>query len=117
MTNLNYSRLAYLFISLLIFFSACKSSGGEIPNDLADLLKRNAVKEYKTDFSYETPEIPDKKYLSLTVVHSFSSADGEPQKEHLGYILKKENGEWKVEKNTSYTLKADKAKGLLRGEK
>lgn len=110
--------LSFLLTTLLFLgLAGCRSANDDIPKDLADLFKNNAVKEYKTDLSYEHPDIPDKKYLSFTVQHSFSSSDGEPQKEHLGYILKKENGEWKVEKNTSYTNKPERAKDLLKGVK
>lgn len=69
----------------------------------------------QVDLSYHLPEFPEKRYLSLTVTYNFATAEGKPQREFLGYVLKRDGQEWKIDKNTIYTKNEQKAKEILSG--
>src|SRR5262245_55429370 len=100
MPILSYRRNALAIIIFLLFsmlfFAACSKSGGQVPKSLEDLLKRQGVKEMQVDLQYQSPDIPDKKYISLTVTYNFASAEGKLQKEFLGYIMKSDGNDWKI---------------------
>lgn len=101
---------------LLLGFSACdKNKNSQIPKSLADYLKNQGVQEMQVDLLYQPSDIPDKKYISLTATYNFATASGTPQKEFLGYILKKEGNNWKVDHNTNYTKNEQTAKDLILG--
>src|ERR1051325_6897617 len=118
--QLNYRLFAaivvLLLISLPVLLSGCSGSG-KIPPELENQLKSTGVKDINLDFSFQSPDMPDKKYLALTVTYNFSTADGTPQKEYRGYILKRDNGSWKVEHSTGYTKNSSRAKDLMEGRK
>jgi hypothetical protein len=116
-TNIENLFLVFLlFIGFLSTQSSCSKSD-HIPPELNDLLKASGVQDIKLDFTYQTPDIPNRKYQAITVTYNFSTADGTPQKEYRGFILKYENDTWKVDHSTSYTKSAEKAKSLLEGKK
>jgi hypothetical protein len=95
--------------------TACKKSSQAIPQSLDNYLKSNGVVDIQVDYEYSLPSIPDKKYLAVTATYNFSTAEGKPQKEYLGYILKLVDNDWKIDRNTTYTKTEQKAKDLLSG--
>lgn len=108
-----------LVILLLVFLgglSAC-SKAERLPTELENQLRSTDVRDINADYSFQSPDIPNKKYLALTVTYNFSTADGSPQKEYRGFILKLEDGIWKVDRSTAYTKNGEKAKSLLEGKK
>jgi hypothetical protein len=110
-------RLLNLILLILIIgaSSSCKKPEIEVPKAIQEFLKNQGVQETIVDLEYSNPSIPNKKYMSLTVTYNFSTSDGKPQKEFLGFILKLDENEWKVDRNTSYTKSDQKAKELLSG--
>ena len=98
-------------------YSACDRKQKQIPKTLEDLLKNNGAQDMQVDLVYQTPDIPDKKYLSLTVTYNYATASGSPQKEFLGYVLKQEGQEWKIDHSTSYTKNEQTARDLILGNK
>jgi hypothetical protein len=110
------SLLIAIFMMVVIGCFGC-SRNSHIPSDLDRQLRSNDVKDIQADFEFQAPEFPDKKYLALTVTYNFSTADGTPQKEYRGFILKLDNGSWTVDRASAYTKSGDKAKSLLEGKK
>jgi hypothetical protein len=107
-----------LIITLLIFVYSCSSAKQQdIPNSLTDYLKNNGVQDMHKDYEFTTPNQVDRKYMAITVTYNFSTAEGKAQKEYLGFILRQDNQEWKIERNTAYTINEQKAKDLLAGAK
>ncbi|MBI3654410.1 MAG: hypothetical protein HY231_25560 [Acidobacteria bacterium] len=108
-----------VFSLLLIFFTLilvnCSRSQNGIPKSLEEYLRSNGAQEIQKEIEFTNPSVPGKKYIALVVTYNFSSSDGKPQKEHLGFILKNEDQEWKQERSTIYTLNEQKAKDLLAG--
>ena len=100
-----------LFLSLVCF--ACSETSNQVPKSVEDLLKPHGVQAIQLDYQYQTPDRPDLKYASFTATYSFASAEGTPQKEYLGYILKRQGQDWVIERNTKYTKEEAKAKELL----
>src|SRR5262249_33316096 len=96
-------------------FSACEKKQNQIPKSLADSLKAVGAQDMQVDLLYQPPDIADKKYLSLTVTYNYATSSGKPQKEFLGYVLKQEGREWKVDHNTNYTKNEQTAKDLILG--
>jgi hypothetical protein len=118
----NQSRKLFMYklliISLLLVMSSCSSSKQQdIPGSLLDYLKNSGAQEIHKDYEFVNPSASGRKYLALTITYNYSTAEGKPQKEYLGYILRQDNQEWKIEKNTAYTINEQKAKDLLAGGK
>ena len=103
-----------LFFALLLFAS-CSKREAQIPKSLEEMLNSHGVQQIQIDLDYQSPDISDKKYISLTATYNFATADGKPQREFLGYILKYDGHDWRVEKRTTYTKNEQKAKDLLSG--
>jgi hypothetical protein len=116
----NYDSLPVKGFKILIVFmfllcTSCKKSDEEIPKSLHEYLLKQGIQEMVVDLDYSTLDIPDKKYMSLTVTYNFSTSDGTPQKEFLGFILKKDTNEWQIDKGITYTKSEKRAKELLTG--
>jgi hypothetical protein len=111
------ARILNLILIILIIgtSSSCKKPELEAPKSLQEYLKNQGVQETVIDLEYSNPSIPNKKYMSLMVTYNFSTSDGKPQKEFLGFILKLDENEWKVDRITSYTKSDQKAKELFSG--
>jgi hypothetical protein len=107
----------FFLISISIFLFTSCSKRDEVPKSLEEMLKSHGVQEIQLDLNYQSPEFPDKKYVSLTATYNFATAEGKPQREFLGYILKREGQDWKVDRNVTYTKNEQKAKVLLSGGK
>ena len=117
--KLSLSNQSFLLVSCILplfLLFGCHSSA-KIPPELETQLKVSGVKDVTLDFTYQSPDLPDKKYLAITVTYNFSTAEGTPQKEYRGFILKLEDGNWKVDHNTSYTKNSERAKLLMEGKK
>lgn len=112
----SHHSLLLIFLGLLLLNYSCSSSE-RIPVELEQRLRAGGVQDINLDFTYQSPDVPDKKYMAITVTYNFSTADGTLQKEYRGFILKLENGSWKTDHNTSYTKSSEKAKSLLEGKK
>jgi hypothetical protein len=105
-----------LHLILLIFIaSSCKKQEPPIPKPIQDYLSNQGVQQIVLDLDYSDSVAPNKKYVSVTVTYNFSTAEGKPQKEFLGFILKSNGSEWEIERNTTYTVNKQKAKDLLAG--
>jgi hypothetical protein len=119
MSNVNMKSLSRLILPLLLSTVClnCGKKDGDIPKSLVDYLKSNGVQEIHKDYELSSPSAGGRKYLALTVTYNFSTGEGKVQKEYLGYILRQDNQEWKVERNTAYTVNEQKAKDLLAGGK
>lgn len=108
--------IALMQVLVIVLLSvSCKKNDQEIPKSLQEYLKNQGIQETVMDLDYSPVDIPDRKYISLTVTYNFSSSDGKPQKELLGFILKKDGNEWKIDRSTAYTKSDKKAKELLSG--
>ena len=101
----------------LLSTSACSNQGEQASVAVEQYLKNQAVQEVKLDLFHSTPDLPDKAYVSVTVTHNFANAEGKPQLEFLGYILKRDGQNWSVERSTGYTKEEQKAKTFLAGGK
>lgn len=116
-SKLHHQRSTSMTILLLLFtvslLISCKSQQTAIPKVLQDYLANQGVQETIVDLDYKDSSIPNKRYVSVSVTYNFSTSDGKPQKEFLGFILKQEGDDWKIDRNTTYTKSETKAKDLL----
>ena len=97
--------------------SACSSPSDRARVAVEQHLKNQKIQDLKLDLFCTNPSFPDKAYASVTVTHSFANAEGQPQKEFLGYILKQDGGDWKVEHSATYTKEQQRAMDLVAGVK
>jgi hypothetical protein len=106
-------------VLLLVFitFSGCGSEANEARRAVEEHLKGSGVKEIQVDLFLKPVDIPDKAYVSVTVTWGFATQQGTPQKEFLGFIMKKDGSSWKVASNSGYTTDRDQARSLLEGRK
>jgi len=117
-----YSRFKALIFLLvcayaLAFATACSSNKAKAREVILDSLKDLNVRELKVDSFYTDSKYPNLAYASATVIHNFAGPSGEPQREYLGYILRRDGEGWKIQKLTAYTEDEDKARVFLGGGK
>lgn len=96
---------------------ACSADQNRAEESVAQFLKQTGVQDVKLDLFLKAADAPDRAYVSVTATHPFASGSGSPQKEYLGFIVRKQGDEWKVEKNVSYTTDKNTARSLLLGRK
>ena len=115
------TRRSIIFIICALMLAAATSACSN-PSDKAKLaveqhLKDQKIQDLKLDLFCTNPSFPDKAYASVTVTHSFANSKGEPQKEFLGYILKQDGPQWRVDHSTTYTKEQQRAMDLVAGIK
>ena len=104
-------------LTALLGLGACSGSGEKARLAVEEYLKNQGAQEVKLDRFYTNSAFPNRAYVSVTVTYNFANSSGQPQKEFLGYILRQEGPEWKVDQNTSYTTEEQRAMDLLAGRK
>jgi len=108
--------LVILILTTLLTLS-CSTESSEAEAVLTSYLKERGVKEVQIDLFATNPGNNDNAYISATITHNFATAEGNPQKEYVGYILTKSDGKWSVQRNAKYTKEKDKALLYLSGSK
>ncbi len=96
---------------------ACSRTDSSITKVVEDHAKTNGAKEVVTDLVYRDPNSSDKAYVSATITHNYADAQGNFQREFLGFILQNDGKEWKINRNATYTKDEKKAQQLLAGQK
>ena len=97
--------------------SGCSNPSEKARLAVEEHLKNQKIQDLKLDLFCTNPSFPDKAYASVTITHSFANAEGQPQKEYLGYILKQDGREWKVDHSATYTKEQQRAMDLVAGVK
>ena len=117
----SHSKRRFIVFALFAFalagISACSNPSEKARLAVEQHLKNQKIQDMKLDLFCTNPSFPDKAYASVTVTHSFANAEGQPQKEYLGYILKQDGSEWRVEHSTTYTKEQQRAMDLVAGVK
>jgi hypothetical protein len=119
-TGISFIRLSLSLGAYVLVAAFCLSCGGQqdkAEQTVEQHLRAQGVQDVTFDLFHTDPNFPGKAYVSVTVTHPFASSKGSAQKEYLGFILKQEGQEWKIEQNTKYTKEANKATDLLAGRK
>jgi hypothetical protein len=110
-----------LSLSLLILLSlgsaSCSKNTESVKKAVEMHLKDLGVREVNVDLFIEDPNDKARAYTAATVTYNFAKGDGQLQKEYLGYILKREGQDWKVEKTTAYAKEEQRAMQVLTGTK
>lgn len=109
--------LFMLLLSTLFAAVSCTSNESKAKKVIQEYLKPHGVTDVGVDLFYTNPNLPDKAYTSATVVYSFASAEGKPQREFLGFILTRAGNEWRVEGISGYTKEQKEAADYLAGGK
>ena len=105
------------FVTLSMLLSSCGGEVKDAQKAVEEHLKQAGVQDVKVDYFLKAADMPNKAYMSVTATWGFSTASGSPQKEYLGFILKKEAEGWKIEKNAGYTKESEQARKFLEGGK
>jgi hypothetical protein len=117
----SHSKRPFIVFALCAFtlagIFACSNPGEKARLAVEQHLKNQKIQDMKLDLFCTNPSFPDKAYASFTVTHSFANAEGQPQKEYLGYILKQDGSEWRVEHSTIYTKEQQRGMDLVAGVK
>jgi hypothetical protein len=95
----------------------CNADQNRAEESVAQHLKQTGVRDVKLDLFLQAADSPDRAYVSVTATHPFANSEGNLQKEFLGFIVRKQGQEWKVDKNVAYTTDKDTARSLLLGRK
>ena len=108
----------YLIIILsLTTLTSCSAQEKNAFKPVEDYLKKMGAREVKAGMFVTRPDFPDHAYLSVVATWNFANSKGEPQKESLGYLLKKEGESWRMERNVPFTEDRAKAREFIEGKK
>jgi len=104
--------------AVLFGLSGCDGQAKQAMEPVDQFLKPMGVKETKMSLFVTDPASADRAYISAVVTWNFANAAGQPQKENLGFFLKKNGDKWQIEKQgIQYTDDKSNALILLKGGK
>ena len=110
--------VVYLMITFAITgLTGCSGQEKQAVKPVEDYLKKMGAREVKARIFVTRQDFPDKAYLSVVATWNFSDAKGEPQREPLGYLLRKEGESWMIEHNVQFTEDRARARELIEGRK
>jgi hypothetical protein len=110
--------LIVMVAAALVGLSGCDDQGKQAMEPVDQLLKPMGAKETRMSLFVADPASADRAYLSAVVTWNFANKSGQPQKENLGFFLKKDGGKWQIEKQgVKYTDDKSSALTLLKGGK
>jgi hypothetical protein len=117
--NLNAKTLLCLSVLLLSTLASisCSRNTETVKKSIELHLKDLGVRDVNVDLFMEDPRDKSRAYASATVTYNFAKGDGKLQKEFLGYVLKQEGQDWKIERTTAYARDEERAKQILAGTK
>jgi hypothetical protein len=108
--------LSIILLSTVAFIS-CSKSNETVKKGIEEHLKDLGVRDVNVELFVEDPNDKSRAYASATVTYNFAKANGQLQKEYIGYILKQEGQDWKVEKTATYLKEEETARQILTGVK
>jgi uncharacterized membrane-anchored protein len=106
-----------VLIAASLAMSACNSDRRAAQASLEKFMKAQGVKSINFVGFVTNSAVPGRAYLAAYVTWNFADRKGDPQKERIGVIMKKNENEWLVEKFVSYTEDSTAARELLEGKK
>lgn len=109
---------AILVAAAFLALSGCNAQAKRAMEPVDQKLKPMGVKQTEMSLFVVDPASPERAYISLIATWNFANSAGQPQKENLGYIVKKDGEAWKIEKEgLRYTDDKSSAIAMLRGGK
>ncbi|HKF56909.1 MAG TPA: hypothetical protein VKJ45_15730 [Blastocatellia bacterium] len=113
------SRVVIIVVAaVLLGLSGCDRQAKQAMEPVDQFLKPMGPKETKMSLFVPDPASADRAYLSVAVTWNFANPSGQPQKENLGFIMKKSGEKWEIEKpGVKYTDDKSNALTLLKGGK
>ncbi|HVF90180.1 MAG TPA: hypothetical protein VNH22_08925 [Blastocatellia bacterium] len=118
-SNLKTKTLLCLSLLILSAFTSvsCSPNTDTVKKSIELHLKDLGVRDVNVDLFMADPNDKSRAYASATVTYNFAKGDGQLQKEFLGYVLKQEGQDWKIERTTAYAKDEARAKQILAGTK
>jgi len=102
----------------LLALTGCNTQAKRAMESVDQKLKPMGVQKTEMSLFVVDPEAPDRAYLSLIATWNFANSSGQPTKENLGYIIKKDGDTWQIEKQgIRYTADRSNALTVLKGGK
>jgi hypothetical protein len=114
------SRVIMVVVAVVVLgLSGCDGQVAKQAMEPVDqLLKPMGPKDTKMSLFVTDPGDANRAYISVIVTWNFANASGQPQKENLGFVLKKDGEKWQIEKQgIKYTDDKSNALTLLKGGK
>ena len=111
----SYRRL--IIVLALTVLASCSGQEKQAFKPVEDYLKKMGVREVKAGIFVTREDFPDRAYLSVVATWNFADAKGEPRKEPLGYLMKKEGETWTIERSVRFTDDRAKARELIERRK
>ena len=110
--------LTYLMcLFMLATMASCSVTDKQAVKSVDDYLRKVGARDVKPGIFVTRQDFPDRAYLGVVATWNFTDPKGEPQKESLGYILKKDGETWRIEKNVQFTDDKARARELIEGRK
>lgn len=119
-TNSQFSGIIFALsvcLGVIVLFSSCASNESKAKKVIQEYVKNQGVTDLTMDSFFTSSSVPGKAYTSATLTYNFSTSDGKPQREFLGFILAQEGSSWRIERNVGYTKDEQLAIKFLSGQK
>jgi hypothetical protein len=109
--------IAFFIVAISSMNVACNSEKRAAEASLEKFMKSQGVRSLDFGDFITSSATPGKAYLSAVATWNFADNKGNPQKEYLGAIMRKEGNDWSFERFTRYTKNSNDARQLLEGKK
>jgi len=117
LSRTNQLLIGFFAVAVLVL-SACNTEGKRAMEVVDRNLKALGVKNTELSLFVVDPAASDRAYISLIATWNFANSAGQPQKENLAYVLKKNGTEWQIEKQgIKHTDDKNNAMTILKGGK
>jgi hypothetical protein len=101
----------------VVALSGCDTQAKRAKESVDQRLKALGAKKTEMGIFVVDPAAPDRAYISVIATWNFADASGQPQKEGLGFGLKKDGESWQIDKmGIRYTDDKNKALQFLNGK-
>ena len=110
--------LVVLLATTFFLSSGCNKEANRAKDSVDQSLKAMGVKKTDMSIFVVDPAAVDRAYISVTATWNFADSSGQPQKENLGFIMKKNGDAWQIQNlGIKYTDDKNTALILLKGAK
>jgi hypothetical protein len=105
-----------LVAAAILGLSGCDAQARRAKESVDQKLKPMGIKKTDLGLFVVDPAAPNRAYISVTATWNFADASGQPQKEYLGFGLKRDGDGWQVDQTgIKYTEDKNKAIEILNG--
>jgi hypothetical protein len=101
---MNIKTIIIVFIMILLMVNCQQHKDSDLEKAVELYYSDKGIHSIQIDFILVSQEIPNRAYVSATIMHNFVDRSGNFQKEYIGHILHSNQATWELQKKTKYTI-------------